>query len=168
MRHNTPVGACSTLPGETEAEPPQRLRPAGQPPRPTWQRCRGINRVLSVHFLPPSARESLIPALNSPSHLVDHTAFVGQRVGIQNWRFRLQRSGPHLLSTSFNITGRGENVPRGGSLGEEGGCRCKSCLFQTGTYKVSGASGGRRGESLRLSGNRGQRHSWTIQIIHAI
>lgn len=40
-----------------------------------------------------------------------------------------------------------------GSLGEEGGCYCKCCLFQTGTCRVSRAFRRRKGENQRLSGN---------------
>ena len=42
-----------------------------------------------------------------------------------------------------------------GSLGEEGGCLSKRCLFQTGTCRASRAFRGRERENRRLSGNRG-------------
>lgn len=107
-------------------------------------------------FLSPSARESLIPTWNSLYHFVDHTAFSRRRFGIQTRSFRLQSSGPHLLSrASFNITGRASIFCEVRSLGEEGGCYCRRCLFQTGTCRASRAFRGRKRENQRLSDRRG-------------
>ena len=107
-------------------------------------------------FLSPSARESLIPTWNSLYHFVDHTAFSGRRFGIQTRSFRLQSSGPHLLiRASFDITGRVSMFREVGSVGEEGGCHCRRCLFQTGICRVSRAFRGRKRGNQRLSSNRG-------------
>lgn len=101
-----------------------------------------VRASASVHFLSPSAREPLIPTWDSPSHLVDHAAFVRQRFGIQNPSFPLRRSGPHLLSGSCRTTGRAVSVSQGGVT-----WRGRGCLFQTGAHRCRGLSEGAEGKA---------------------